>query len=329
MIPLTDALAWLLSQAPRLPAETIPSDQAAGRVLAADVLLVARPAVPMAGIDGQAVRAASTEGAGDYAPLPLPGTPVCAGQPLPEGADAVLPATHHDGASVLAPVARGHGVVPTGHDGADGETLPAGARLRPLHLGLLGTHVAVVRRPRVLVRAAAAKAGPDTLLPLLHALLAAHDAIGVTTQPDLILHAGRSGPGPDDDGIAAFTKVQAHGIAIHPGETAALGHIGPALAVLLPGTPQDCATAFALLVAPLLRHMAGLPGPAPVPAVLARKIASGLGQTEAVRVRLHAGIATPLDGGLAALAPADGLVLVQPGSEGYPAGATVAVHLLP
>ena len=65
-------------------------------------------------------------------------------------------------------------------------------------------------------------------------------------------------------------------------------------------------------------------------ATLTRKIASALGQLDAVRVRLDHGAATPLgpaEGiGLLTAATADGLVLVPEGSEGYPAGAVVPIY---
>jgi len=330
VIPLADALAWLAERTPRLPGERIPLADAAGRVLAAEVAAAWRGRT--AAIDGQAVRAAETEGASDYAPLPVGGAPVVAGAALPAATDAVLPLAALDvGPVARAAVARGHGVVQ-----AEAVTLPAGLALRPPHLALLAqaSDVEVVRQPVVSLRVAGAKAGPEALAAMLRALVAAAGGVvAETAGPDLLIHAGRSGPGTDDDGAAAFDALFAHGVLIRPGETAALGSIAGRPALLLPGAPLACATAFALLAAPALRRMAGLPEPAPVAATLARKLASGLGQIDAVRVRLADGVATPLGpaegGSLAAGAGADGLVLVPAGSEGYPGGATVWVHPLP
>ncbi len=334
MTPLADAQAWLAARTPRLGAEQAPLIHAGARILAATVRATALPPHPVAAIDGHAVRAAETEGASDYAPLPIGDAPVAAGAPLPPGTDAVLSYAALDAGPVaLAPAARGSGVLPPGHDAAEGWTLPSGTVLRPLHLALLARlgydSVAVVRRPRAQVRAAPAKSGPDALTPMLRALAAAEGAEPGETQPDLIIHAGRSGPGPDDDGVRAFTTVFAHGLALRPGETAALGTIGGIPALLLPGDPLACATVFALLAAPAFRRMAGRPEPPPVAAALARKVSSALGQIDAIRVRLDGGVATPLGpaegGSLAAALSADGLVLVPEGSEGYPAGATVQV----
>ncbi len=329
MIPLADALAWLAARTPRLPGERIPLTAGAGRVLAAPT-----PAAwpgGIAAIDGQAVRAADTQGASDYAPLPVGGAPVVAGAAMPKGSDAVLPLEMLDAGSVaLAAVAPGHGVEP-----AETTELPPGLLLRPPHLAALAQHrdIEVVRRPVVSLFVAGAKAGPDALSAMLHALVQAACGHVADAAPDLVIHAGRSGPGTDDTGAAAFDTLFAHGILIRPGETSALGIIAGRPALLLPGTPLACATAFALLAAPALRRMAGLPEPAPAAATLARKITSGLGQIDAVRVRLAEGTATPLGpaegGSLAAGAGADGLVLVPAGSEGYPGGATVWVHPLP
>ncbi len=332
-IPLNDALGWLIARCPPLAPETASLENAHGRVLAAAVRASALPPRAVAAIDGQAVRAADTEGASDYAPLPVGGAPVVAGGPLPDGADAVIPYAMLDaGPAALAPVARGRGVLRPGHDAPDGWALEAGVRLTPLHAALLARlgHgvVEVVRRPRVSVRAAPAKTGPDALTPLLHGMLAAHSAQIAGANADLHVLAGRSGPGADDDGAQAFS-VFAHGIAIRPGETSAVGLVGETPAILLPGDPLACATAFALLAAPILRHMAGLPEPEPVSATLARKIASPLGRCDAIRVRVEQGVATPTGpaefGSLAQALAATGLVLAPEGSEGYAQGSTVSV----
>ena len=332
MISLADALAWLRTRAEPLPAELVPAGGAAGRVLAEAVRGPLRTGA-VAAIDGHAVRAAETEGASEYAPLPVGGTAVVAGAGLPAGTDAVLPLTLLEaGPAALGAVAPGHGV-------AQGGTvrLPVLTTLRPAHLALLTLlgceRVAVVRRPVVAVRVAGAKSGADALTPMLSALIGALGGELAAARPDLHLHAGRSGPGPDDDGIHRFETVFAHGILIRPGETAGLGTIGGRPAILLPGEPIACAVSFALLAAPFLRRLAGVPDPAPVMATLAGKIVSGIGQIDAVLVRVDGGRATPLGAAgetpLAAMAEADGIVLVPEGSEGYPEGAMIAVHPFP
>jgi molybdopterin molybdotransferase len=177
-------LDWLDGHLQACPAESVPLREAAGRVLATDVVsLVSVPAFPRAMMDGFAVRAAETLGAAIYNPLSLrlvgeswPGVPfagtlqsgqavrIMTGAPLPEGADAVLPAE----LSQLAAHARGPlaevtavgEVSPGKHVGQIGEditagscVLPRGRRLRPQDVGILssiGVSAApVVARPSV------------------------------------------------------------------------------------------------------------------------------------------------------------------------------------
>ena len=330
MIALAEALAWVERSFVPCGAERVRVEAAGGRVLAGDLAGVA--STPRcAAIDGYAVRAGDTEGASDYAPLPVAAAAVVAGAAMPEGADAVLPLHAFEHGGALGAVAPGDGV-----DRPNPLALRAGTVLRPAHLAMLArrglAEVEVVRRPVVRLRVAGPKAGADALTPMLRALAGAEGGVlgGVLgDDPDLVLHAGRSGPGPDDDGVSGFDSVFAHGVLIRPGESSALGTIAGVPAVLLPGDPLACATAFALLAAPALRRLGGRAEPGPAMATLTRKIVSGLGQVDAVRVRLVDGTATPLGPLLSDGAEADGLVLVPEGSEGYPAGATVAIYPLP
>ena len=324
MMSLATAQAWIESNFSRLGTEQIPLASAVGRVLA-------RPLAPLtatgrvSAIDGFAVRAAATEGASDYAPLPIETVPIVAGAILPAGTDAVLPAHWLEPSGALAAVAVGENVAPP-----DPLALAPGL-LRPPHIAALArrgeTTLEVVRRPTVLVHIAGPKSGPDAIGPMLRALLASLGAQPGQRSPDLVLHAGRSGFGADDDGALAFDAIASRGIRINPGETTTIGTIGGVPAVLLPGDPLACLIAFTLLAAPALHRLAGRSAPAPVQAKLDRKIVSTLGQVDAVRVRLHDGIATPAAPSLAA--EADGLVLVPEGSEGYPAGAIIAISPLP
>lgn len=365
--PLGDALAWVEANARRLGPEPVAAADAPGRVLAEPV--AARdgwPAADLAALDGYAVRAAHTEGADAYAPLALAGAVlVAAGQPLPPGADAVLPfeAASDDGAGgieALAPVARGHGIERAGGVFLPGQDLlPAGWVLRPEDVAvlvLLGlSPVRVVRRPRVrLVMPGPKGGGADALTPMLMPLIARDGGAGEAVPcphsdqsglaracalaaegADMVLIAGRSGAGPDDAAAPALTdaggRLDLHGVALRPGASAGLGRIGAAPVVLLAGDPAGCLAAYDMLAAPALRRLAGLP-PSPhraASAVLERKLVSAAGYTDVVRVRLDAGRAVPLGtaeaGGL--VPGADGFVVVPEESEGFPAGATVPVHL--
>jgi molybdopterin molybdotransferase len=164
------------SLAPRV--EKIPLTQAASRVLASDIVAeLAIPPFDRAAMDGYALRAEQTFGAGDYNPLELaivgealPGRAfaqtvsvgqavrIMTGAPIPPGADAVLPveqASELDGRlRVTEPVPPGRHIGRRGEDIAIGTTvLHQGRRLRPQDLGLLTSlgvaQVNVFAQPRV------------------------------------------------------------------------------------------------------------------------------------------------------------------------------------
>jgi len=176
------ALAWLDAQLQPLAAERVPLADAAGRVLAVPIIsTVDVPGFDRATMDGYAVVAASTEGAGAYSRLPLrvigdsmPGRPfdgavsagdavrVMTGAPMPRGADAVLPAEFVDpepGAAgrtiaALDAVSPGKNVGRTGEDIVRGTCLlDPGRVLRPQDVGVISSigvgEVDVVRKPRV------------------------------------------------------------------------------------------------------------------------------------------------------------------------------------
>ncbi len=170
----------LRAVAPVERAETVPLHAARGRVL--DGPVVARetlPQVARALMDGFAVRAADTRGAGDSSPAylrltgeilmgavpavrigPFEAARIHTGAMLPPGADAVvmLEETNVDGdeVEVLASVAPGEAVLLPGEDIRAGATaLEAGTRLDAAALGGLAAlgcaRVGVRVRPRVAI----------------------------------------------------------------------------------------------------------------------------------------------------------------------------------
>jgi molybdopterin molybdotransferase len=177
---VAEALDWLDAQLHALEVELVPLGVSAGRVLGVAIASdVDVPGFDRATMDGFAVVAASTDGAGSYSPLPLtvvgdalPGRSfdgsiaggeavrIMTGAPVPRGADAVVPAEFvegHSGAhgiNVLASVSPGKNVGRRGEDISRGTVLlEPGRSLRPQDVGLLSSigqaQVAVVRRPRV------------------------------------------------------------------------------------------------------------------------------------------------------------------------------------
>ena len=351
--PLAEALAWVDAHAAALRTEIVAVADAARRVLAVPVSSpVDWPDADCAAMDGYAVQATETEGASEYNPMPLQRhAPIAAGQPMPAGADAVLPfASAQPGGPLLdalAPIARGAGVARRGSAMRMGGAAVAAGILRPPALALLlalGVDtVAVIRRPLVGLVVAGPKSGPDLLTPMLQALVARDGGVAaVMALPaagaDLILLAGRSGAGSDDVMPLALAgaggTLDMHGIAVRPGDSAGLGHMGGVPVLLLPGAPHACLAIYDLLAARALRRMACVqPGEpyASVERVLSRKAVSAVGFTDIIQVSASDTHARPLGpaeaGTLATAVQADGFIIIPESSEGFPPGATVRVHI--
>jgi molybdopterin biosynthesis enzyme len=334
-------------------------DAALSRVLARDISAGPLPARPVALRDGWAIAAGLTADASSYAPALLDTAKrIDAGEPLPEGADAVAPldavGTRDGRAEIFAPLAPGEGILPKAADCDPARPLlRAGQTLTPVELAVLaaaGIAKVLVRAPRIHV--VRARPGYDTILgaatTLIIRLVAAAGATPVERLADdlatamnedladALIAIGGTGAGRNDASVrtlAAVGRVEVHGIALSPGETAALGFVGARPVLLIPGR-FDAALAVWLTLG---RHLiARLTGGAPkregTSAVLARKVASPLGMTELVPVRHRDGLTDPFASGywpLQAIAEADGWIEVPPGSEGYPAGAEVVVRPWP
>ncbi|TWA71477.1 molybdopterin molybdotransferase [Azospirillum brasilense] len=363
--------SWIDATIRPLPPHAVaPADLAAtlaqGVVLAAPVTVPGDwPPADRAARDGVAVASSDTLGAGSYNPVPLPGAvTVAAGEPMPPGTDAVLPveALQADGPFIeaLGSAAPGDGVERRGEGLRAGTVLlKAGHRLRPQDLGLFAAlgidTLPVGARPRVrVVLAGGPRSGPETLGAMLTALVARDGGVVELVGPlpadraalaaayaapgaDLLISAGRTGVGEDDVAPLALADagtLALHGVALRPGDSAALGTAGGVPAVLLPGEPMACLAAYELLAGRAVRRLAGrdpaLPHPA-VPAVAVRKLVSEIGCTELHRVRWTADgmvepVASPHRPGLSGAVLADGFVLIPAESEGVPAGATVTLR---
>ncbi len=182
----------------KLPApvlETLPTEQAAGRVVGIKVLSPETlPAFPRSTVDGYAVHARDTFGASDTLPIYLslgPDTPmgqspgfnlmsghaslIHTGGMLPDGADAVvmLENTQTTGSGeleVLRPLGVGENILQTGEDVKAGqEVIPAGRKLRPADIGVLMalgiTQITVIKPPRVAVLSSGDEVVPPTVTP--------------------------------------------------------------------------------------------------------------------------------------------------------------------
>jgi molybdopterin molybdotransferase len=340
---------------------------AQGRVLATDVAASKLPPQPIALRDGFAVAAGAVADASSYTPIALMPAPprVDAGEPLPPGTDAVLPldavTLRGEGAEAVAAVAPGEGVLAAGGDASPQTILRrTGAYLRASDIAVMtaaGISDVTVREPRVRVACGGASKTPlvEAAADMLTRAVAAAGGTVFATDgaPERVYEAlsearahagfiiGGSGSGRGDSSVrtlAKFGRVEAHGIAVSPGETAALGFIGTRPVLIMPGR-LDCALAIWLLLG---RHViAKLGGGGSVeetPRVLPlkRKVASAIGLTELVPVRYEqAGrdvVADPLATGylsFEALTGSDGWITVPPDSEGFAAGTLVAVRPWP
>jgi molybdopterin molybdotransferase len=182
LLTIEEAQRLILERAHPLPAEPIPLERAAGRVLAEPArAAVDLPPFPSSAMDGFAVRAADTPGrlpvvfriaAGRPAERALAqgeAMAVATGGVVPEGADAVIPFEYvvesGNEVEIGSVVEPGADVRPRGGDLRAGEeVVPAGVRLGPVHLGALAAagvaEVACAAVPRAAVLATGTELRP-------------------------------------------------------------------------------------------------------------------------------------------------------------------------
>ncbi len=195
LVPVSEAIATVRSIAVRAGPENVPVADAFRRVLAADVRSdVDIPGFTRSVVDGYAVRAADTTGAGDAIPAMLAskgriamgaaaenpiGAAECMYVPtggiLPDGADAVMMVEHTElfGDHVLArkPVAHGENVLFYNEDFAEGGiVLAAGRRISAQDTGVLAAagcvQVPVTRMPKVGIISTGNELVPVNEIPL-------------------------------------------------------------------------------------------------------------------------------------------------------------------
>jgi molybdopterin molybdotransferase len=235
MLSVEEARDTILANATLLAPETMPLDDAAGLVLAQDVMAWGNvPPFANSAMDGFAVRSDDIAQASEAHPVRLhiledipaghvatgvvsPGTAmrIMTGAPLPGGADTVVhvEVTRVEGSDVLILLAlkRGWNVREAGEDMQDGAiVLPAGTVLRPAEIGVCAAAghaaVSVIRRARVAV---------------------------LTTGNELVDAASRPGPGQIRD-------ANAHSLGA---QVAALGAL-PVVVARVPDTPDAVRSAL-------------------------------------------------------------------------------------
>jgi molybdopterin molybdotransferase len=362
LTPLDDVLARIDAEV--VPVDPRPSDlsSARGLTLATDIAIpAALPAAAVALRDGWAVKSELTIDAGAYAPAPLPSTvPVEVGDPLPSDADAVAPldavTTRAGVAQALVPVAPGEGVLPRGGDAGPDAILPAGRLLGRVQLALLasaGITGVRVRVPRLRLERARPAGDPmiDAAVDCIaEAIRSAGGVVALAgrgegveqalhdPEADAVVVVGGTGSGRRDATVrmlASTGTLIVHGVGLVPGETSAFGKVGRRPALALPGRLDAAVAAWHMLGRAMLTRLTDSREPSRWrTATLTHKVTSSVGLAELVPVRLEGEAARPIPIAsgyvpLAALALADGWVLVRAESEGYPAGSEVVIRPWP
>jgi len=312
-----DVINWLNQQSIDLAEQNIAIQTAAGRVLTHDIVSdINIPGFSRSMMDGYAIIASDAQGASSYNQLQLqvigksmPGQGtntivtsgtairIMTGAPIPEGANAVLPAEnveHLDSSSIMVmeSVAEGRNIGRIGEDiCADSVILNQGRRLRPQDIALLasiGKHqVSVYRQLKVSI----VVTGNEILAvgnqpqnyqitnsngPLLEALSSRDGAVIVNStivadKPELIEHAmqadydillitGGTSVGEEDLVpllVAKLGDLVFHGVAMRPSRSTGLGMIGKKHVFLLPGNPVACLCAYDFFAGRFIRHLSG------------------------------------------------------------------------
>jgi molybdopterin molybdotransferase len=362
LTPLDAALAKVLDGVqPVVPIEVSLADAIGCIAAEMPPLAVGSPSANVAVTDGWAMRARDLAGASSYAPLPLSQAPVWveAGNQLPADCDCVIDenAVERVGPmfQVVTEAIPGEGIRRAGDDIAQGQVLvAAGQCITPtdaMIARVVGRDALHVRRPRVRVIDVPARDGQSVSAELIAASVRAaggqvisaradaRDAESIASviggQPaDLILLVGGSGVGRNDAAVNALAsrgKVFAHGLALRPGRTGAIGQIGNMPAVAIPGASAHAFAVWCAVAEPLLDQLTGRAERHAIIRPLARKIASAIGFAELVVLKAVDGNWLPLAVGdlpLAQVSSADAWLVVPGESEGYAASTLVGARPL-
>ena len=369
LTPLDLALAALLDRLDPVAPIELPLAQALHCVAAEMPPLRAHPPCDIAAADGFAFCARDLVGASSYSPLPLAKSLawVEAGDAMPQGCDCVIDSDLVDQtgpmAQVLGEAIPGQGVRRAGGDIADGSFVVAsGRRVGPLDLLVAraaGLDHLKVRRPRLrLINIPAASRSTATAQLISESARAAganiacakatgrdaasiakelDTAIDAALDPgacDLLVTIGGSGVGRTDAAVVALAQcceVIAHGNALQPGRTAAVGKIEKVPVIALPGAPDQALAAWWTLARPVLDRLSARQPRERLTLPLARKIASSVGIAEIVLLEKDAGTWMPLAVGelsLETIARADAYLAVADGSEGFAAGTPVDAYMM-
>ncbi|MBV8918730.1 molybdopterin-binding protein [Bradyrhizobium sp.] len=359
LTPLDVALAALLRGLEPSAVVELPVGEALGCISADLPPLKAHPPYDVATADGWALRANDLVGASSFSPLPLTSAIwLEAGDRMPNGCDCVVEPDSVDQTGpiiqALVEAIPGQGVRRVGEDLAEGSVIGSGMRLRPLDLLVAraaGLETIRVRRPRLRIVNIPATSGEVITAQLIHdcarsaggevtfveATSRDPAAVAAAFEPaacDLLITIGGSGIGRTDATVMALAQrgeVIAHGIALRPGHTSAVGRIGRTPVIAISGSADHALGAWWTLALPTLDRLSGRQ-PRPARGLpLARKIASSVGIAEITLLGRRDDSWVPLAVGdlpYGAMLAADAWLLIPGGSEGYAAGTPVAAYIL-
>ena len=317
MKPLAAARREVLSAMRPLPAVQVPLVRAQGLAPVSDVTAPhAVPSFANSAMDGYAVRVADVENppvvleisedlpAGRVASGPVvPGRviKIMTGAPIPPGAEAVVKVEDTEPVAggkvrIMASVGMGAAVRPAGGDLEKGQlVLPAGARLGPVHLGVLATigvgRPEVRRRARVAVLSTGDELFPadhptlppggirDSNRPLLKGLLRElgveiidmgiipdrerrlrNALLEASETADVTVTSGGVSMGEYDlvkQVLSSLGDIELWKVAMQPAKPFAFGHINGAPLFGLPGNPVSALVAYEQFVRPSLLKMMG------------------------------------------------------------------------
>jgi molybdopterin molybdotransferase len=160
---------------------------------------------------------------------------------------------------------------------------------------------------------------------------------GLQSAADVVIVSGGSSVGIEDLApmlVASHGELAVHGVAMRPSSPTGMGRIGQRLVFLLPGNPVSALCAYDFFAGRAIRALGGRAKTWPYRSVrgtLTRKISSPIGRLDYARVRFSDGQVEPLSVSGASLLSsttrADGFVIVDQDSEGFPAGSDVDVWL--
>ncbi len=305
---------WLDQQSIAVKTTEIDLQLAASRVLAEDIFSETNiPGFNRSMMDGYALYASDTQGASAYNPLQLqligksmPGygadVKVCSGTavkimtgaPLPDGADAVLPAENveleDNYVMVLETVAEGRNIGRIGEDIKNGDKLfNRGRRLRPQDIALLASigkkTVAVKTKINIRIIITGNEILPlgskpegfqitNSNGPMLETLcqrdgaevsfssIVADDPDKIEqamlADYDILLITGGSSVGEEDLVpllTAKLGKLLFHGVTMRPSRSTGIGLIDNKPVFLLPGNPVACLCAYDFFAGRLIRRL--------------------------------------------------------------------------